>query len=45
MIEMREKLDMLESYLPDEAGTPMIMKLNPDTVSYTHLDVYKRQEK
>lgn len=30
MIEMREKLDMLESYLPDGAGTPMIMKLNPN---------------
>lgn len=30
MIEMREKLDMIESYLPEEAGTPMIMKLNPN---------------
>lgn len=30
MIEMRERLDMLESYLPDGTGSPMIMKLNPD---------------
>ena len=39
MIEMREKLDMLESYLPDEAGTPMIMKLNPDMMPILSLAV------
>lgn len=29
-IEMRESLDMIESYWPDEVGSPIIMKLNPD---------------
>lgn len=29
-IEMRESLDLIESYWPDEVGTPIIMKLNPD---------------
>ncbi len=28
-IEMRESLDMLESYWPDRVGSPIIMKLNP----------------
>lgn len=30
VIELRENLDMVSSYLPDEVGSPMIMKLNPD---------------
>ncbi|MFR2466117.1 MAG: efflux RND transporter permease subunit [Clostridia bacterium] len=30
MIEMREGLDMITSYLPDGAGSPVIMKINPD---------------
>ena len=30
MIEMREGLDMITSYLPDGVGSPIIMKLNPD---------------
>ncbi len=29
-IEMRENLDLIGSYWPDEVGTPIIMKLNPD---------------
>ena len=29
-IEMRESLDLIASYWPDEVGTPIIMKLNPD---------------
>lgn len=29
-IDMRESLDMLESYWPDEVGSPIIMKINPD---------------
>lgn len=28
-IEMRESLDMLESYWPDTVGSPIIMKMNP----------------
>lgn len=29
-IEMRETLDMIAAYLPDEVGTPLMLKLNPD---------------
>ena len=30
VIEMRESLDMIKGYMPDQVGSPMIMKLNPD---------------
>lgn len=30
LIEMRENLDMVTSYMPNEVGSPMIMKINPD---------------
>lgn len=30
VIEMREGLDPIGAYLPDSAGSPMIMKLNPE---------------
>ena len=29
-LDMREKLDMIKGYWPDEVGNPTIMKLNPD---------------
>ncbi|MTI95764.1 MAG: efflux RND transporter permease subunit [Firmicutes bacterium] len=29
-VEMRESLDMIMTYMPDEVGTPMMLKLNPD---------------
>lgn len=29
-VEMRESLDQISSYWPDEVGNPIIMKLNPD---------------
>lgn len=29
-VEMRENLDMIMTYMPDEVGTPMMLKLNPD---------------
>lgn len=29
-IEMRESLDMIMTYMPDEVGNPMMLKLNPD---------------
>src|SRR5690554_6443955 len=29
-IEMREKLDMIMAYMPEEVGNPMMLKLNPD---------------
>ena len=41
--DVRDKLDMVSSMLPDEVETPIIFKFSTDTVSYTHLDVYKRQ--
>lgn len=30
IVEMRENLDLVANYLPEGAGTPVIMKLNPD---------------
>lgn len=30
VLEMRESLDMITAYFPDEIGNPMIMKINPD---------------
>ncbi|WP_026477409.1 efflux RND transporter permease subunit [Alkaliphilus transvaalensis] len=30
VIEMRENLDMIKGYMPDQVSSPMIMKLNPD---------------
>ena len=30
LIEMRESLDLISSYLPDGVGSPIIMKMNPD---------------
>lgn len=30
LIEMRESLDMVSAYFPDEISSPMIMKLNPN---------------
>ena len=29
-IEMRENLDMIMTYMPDQVGSPMMLKLNPD---------------
>lgn len=29
-VEMRENLDMITAYMPDEVGSPMMLKLNPD---------------
>ena len=29
-IEMREYLDMIMTYMPEEVGSPMMLKLNPD---------------
>lgn len=29
-IEMRESLDMIMTYMPEEVGNPMMLKLNPD---------------
>ena len=30
VLEMRESLDVMKAYLPSSAGSPMILKLNPD---------------
>ncbi|WP_461207413.1 efflux RND transporter permease subunit [Clostridium sp. DL1XJH146] len=30
LIEMRENLDMVTSYMPEEVGNPMVIKVNPD---------------
>ncbi|WBW99109.1 efflux RND transporter permease subunit [Oceanirhabdus sp. W0125-5] len=30
LVEIREKLDMITTYMPSEVGNPMILKINPD---------------
>ncbi len=42
VIEMRENLDMVTSQLPDEVGSPMIIKLNPDMMPIMQLSVSKQ---
>jgi HAE1 family hydrophobic/amphiphilic exporter-1 len=39
VIEMRENLDMVLSSLPDEVGSPMIIKLNPDMMPVMQFSV------
>jgi HAE1 family hydrophobic/amphiphilic exporter-1 len=41
MIEMREDLDMVVSGLPDEVGSPMIIKINPDMMPVFQFSVSK----
>lgn len=38
-IEMRENLDMIMAFMPDEVGTPIMMKLNPDMMPVMVLSV------
>ena len=39
MLGMRENLDIITAYFPDEIGTPMIMKINPDMLPVEVLSV------
>jgi HAE1 family hydrophobic/amphiphilic exporter-1 len=39
IIEMREKLDMVLTSLPDEVGNPMIIKINPDLMPIMQFSV------
>jgi multidrug efflux pump subunit AcrB len=39
LLEMREKLDMVEGYLPDGVGSPMILKLNPDMMPIMNMSL------
>lgn len=41
MIEMRESLNLLDSSLPEGAGTPIIMKMNPEMLPISMLSVSK----
>ncbi len=41
MIEMREELDMVISGLPEEVGSPMIIKINPDMMPVFQFSVSK----
>lgn len=38
-IEMRESFDMIMAYMPDEVGSPMMLKLNPDMMPVMVLSV------
>ena len=37
MIELSSQIDMLRGSWSDSVGAPVVMQINPDTVSYTHL--------
>ncbi|MFA5602463.1 MAG: efflux RND transporter permease subunit, partial [Bacilli bacterium] len=39
MVEMREKLDLVKSYMPDDVSNPMIMKINPDMMPIMEFSV------
>ena len=39
IIEMRERLDLLTPYFPDEVGSPTILKLNPDMMPIVSMAV------
>jgi HAE1 family hydrophobic/amphiphilic exporter-1 len=39
MVEMREKLDLVKSYMPDDVSNPMIMKINPDMMPILEFSV------
>ncbi len=41
MIEMRENLDQVINYLPDEVSRPMIIKINPDMLPIMQFSVSK----
>ena len=41
MIEMRENLDMVTSSLPEQVGSPMIIKINPDMMPIMNFSVSK----
>ena len=41
IIEMREKLDMALTSLPDEVGNPMIIKINPDLMPIMQFSISK----
>nr|WP_315022773.1 efflux RND transporter permease subunit [uncultured Aminipila sp.] len=38
-LNMREKIAMVESYLPDDAGDPMVMKMDMDAIPITQIYV------
>ena len=35
MLDLREQIDMIKSTLPEDAGTPTVMKINPDSMPVT----------
>ncbi len=39
MIEMRENLDMILDYMPDEVSRPVIMKINPDMMPVMNFSI------
>lgn len=39
LIEMRENLDIIMAFMPDEVGTPILLKLNPDMMPIMVLSV------
>ena len=43
VVKVSNKVDQTTSSLPSTCMTPSIIEYTLNTVSYTHLDVYKRQ--
>ncbi len=44
VIEMRESLDMIKAYFPDDVGSPMLMKINPSMMPVMVLSAYVEGE-
>lgn len=44
IIEMRESLDMIKAYFPDDVGSPMLMKINPSMMPVMALSAYVEGE-
>jgi HAE1 family hydrophobic/amphiphilic exporter-1 len=45
LIEMRESLDMIMAYMPEEVGSPIILKLNPDMMPISVISASIEDEK
>lgn len=44
LVEMREKLDMITSYMPSDVGNPMIMKINPDMMPIMNFSLSRKDQ-
>lgn len=40
-LQMREKIDMIKGYLPDDVGDPLVMKIDPNMLPIVNISVTK----